>query len=178
MKFDKVTLTSKGKELAFLLRHDTKAFENGKIEEDGWREVDELIDRGFTKDLLDEIVSTDNKQRYEYNKDGTRIRARQGHSIPVDVGLKEVTPPDILYHGTANRFLDSIREKGLIPGSRLYVHLSSDEETAIKVGSRHGKPFVIKVDAAKMVADGHVVYQSNNGVWLTKQVPIEYLINL
>ena len=178
MKKDENILTRKGKELAFLLRHDADAFEQGKIDERGWREVDEIIGLGFTQDLLDDIVSTNNKQRYEYNEDGTKIRARQGHSIPVDVGLKEVTPPDVLYHGTATRFLDSIMENGLIPGNRLYVHLSSDEETAAKVGSRHGKPFVIEVDAAKMVADGHVIYQSNNGVWLTKQVPSDYFINL
>ena len=105
------------------------------------------------------------------------IRARQGHSINVDVNLSEMTPPDVLYHGTATRFLESIYANGLNAGNRLYVHLSPDEATAINVGSRHGKPFVIKIDCHKMLADGCKFYLSNNGVWLTKQVLPKYFIN-
>jgi putative RNA 2'-phosphotransferase len=126
--------------------------------------------------LLDDIVKTNNKQRYEYNEDETLIRARQGHSIKVDVNLSESTPPDILYHGTATRFLDSILEKGIVKGNRLYVHLSKDEETATTVGARHGKPYVLKIDAKKMYEDGIKFYLSNNNVWLTDFVDAKYII--
>ena len=148
----------------------------GKIDEHGWRMVEELEDMGLSRELLDVIVATNNKQRYEYSPDGKKIRARQGHSINVDVELAETTPPDVLYHGTATRFLESIYAEGLVPGNRLYVHLSADEATAIKVGSRHGAPSVIKIDCRKMIADGYKFYLSNNGVWLTKQVLPEYFI--
>lgn len=166
----------KGKHLAFLLRHDKEAFEDGKIDKHGWRQVSELAKLGYERSLLNEIVTTNNKQRYEYSLDGRKIRARQGHSIPVDVELKEATPPDILYHGTATKFLESIYKNGILPGTRLYVHLSSDEETAIIVGSRHGKPFVIKIDWQKMLADGCKFHLSNNGVWLTERVLPEYFL--
>ena len=171
-------LINKGKHLAFLLRHDKNAFNAGLIDNNGWRSVSELIkEHGYTKQLLDEITDTNNKKRYEFNTDKSKIRARQGHSIPVDVELKEVIPPDVLYHGTATRFLDSIFKKGLVKGDRLHVHLSGDEETAVKVGSRHGSPYVLKVDAKKMCEDGYKFYLSNNDVWLTDSVPSEYLIN-
>ena len=134
-------ITRKGKHLAFLLRHDKEAFEDGRINEHGWRQVSELAKLGYSRSILDEIVATNNKQRFEYSPDKRKIRARQGHSIPVDVELKEATPPDILYHGTATKFLESIYKNGILPGTRLYVHLSPDEETAINVGSKHGKPF-------------------------------------
>lgn len=170
-------IISKGKWLAKLLRHDKEALRLGKIDEHGWRKVEELEEMGLSRELLDEIVSTNSKQRYEYSSDGKKIRARQGHSINVDVELAETIPPDVLYHGTATRFLESIYAKGLVPGNRLYVHLSADEATAIKVGSRHGTPFVIKIDCRQMLADGCKFYLSNNGVWLTKQVLPKYFIN-
>jgi putative RNA 2'-phosphotransferase len=166
-----------GKQLSFLLRHDSEAFSNGLIDKHGWRKVSELVkDHKYTKDLLDDIVKTNNKQRYEYNEDETLIRARQGHSIKVDVNLSESTPPDILYHGTATRFLDSILEKGIVKGNRLYVHLSKDDETATTVGARHGKPYVLKIDAKKMYEDGIKFYLSNNNVWLTDFVDVKYII--
>ena len=171
----KNNIKEKGKTLSYLLRHDNEAYDSGLIDCNGWRCVSELTGLGFTQDELDEIVETNNKQRFEYNADKTRLRARQGHSIPVDVGLKETIPPDVLYHGTATRFIDSIKEKGLIPRSRLYVHLSADYGTAANVGSRHGKPYVIAVDCKRMVKDGFKFYLSNNGVWLTNNVPVEYL---
>ena len=167
----------KGKRLAFLLRHDVEAFEQGKIDLHGWRKIEELAKLGFSREILDEIVATNNKQRYEYSSDGKMIRARQGHSINVDVNLSETTPPDVLYHGTATRFLESIYANGLNAGNRLYVHLSPDEATAINVGARHGKPFVIKIDCHKMLADCYKFYLSNNCVWLTKQVLPKYFIN-
>ena len=169
-------IVKKGKWLAKLLRHDKEALRLGKIDEHGWRMVEELEDMGLSRELLDVIVATNNKQRYEYSPDGKKIRARQGHSINVDVELTETTPPDVLYHGTATRFMESIYAEGLVPGNRLYVHLSADEATAIKVGSRHGAPSVIKIDCRKMIADGHKFYLSNNGVWLTKLVLPEYFI--
>lgn len=169
-------LVNKGKYLAQLLRHDKEAFEQGKIDKHGWRQVQEILTLGYTQELLDEIVETNNKKRFEYNEDKTLIRARQGHSIDVDVDLKEMVPPEILYHGTAKHFLPSIFSKGLIPGNRLHVHLSVDEDTATKVGSRHGEPFVIPVDTKRMYEDGYKFYKSNNGVWLTNHVPTDYFV--
>ena len=162
--------------MAFLLRHDKEAFEDGRINEHGWRQVSELAKLGYSRSILDEIVATNNKQRFEYSPDKRKIRARQGHSIPVDVELKEATPPDILYHGTATKFLESIYKNGILPGTRLYVHLSPDEETAINVGSRHGKPSVIKIDCQKMLDDDCKFFLSNNGVWLTESVNPEYFV--
>ena len=150
------------------------------MDEHGWANVDELIagiakTQSFDMAMLEEIVATDNKQRYSFNEDHTLIRANQGHSIPVDVELKEINPPEILYHGTGEKYVASIDEQGLIPKSRLYVHLSKDEETAVNVGKRHGKPVVYKVHSGDMHRDGYVFYQSVNGVWLTKSVPVKYL---
>ncbi len=124
--------------------------------------------------MLEEIVATDEKQRYSFNENKTLIRANQGHSISVDVELEQVLPPKHLYHGTGEKYVASIEEQGLIPKTRLYVHLSPDFNTAEKVGSRHGKPVVYRISAEKMAKDGYVFYKSSNGVWLTKEVPIQY----
>ena len=164
----------KGKRLAFLLRHD----EEYEFDEHGWREVSDLIaNHGYTMELLDEIVETNNKKRYEYSEDKTKIRARQGHSINVDVELKETTPPGILYHGTAETTVPAIMKEGIKKGSRLHVHLSQTEETAVNVGKRHGKPAVLRIDAKKMSKDGIKFYLSNNGVWLTDFVSLKYIID-
>lgn len=172
----KEVLISKGKQLSYILRHDIDSFNKGLIDSAGWMSVATLTyDFDFSPNLIEEIVETNNKQRYEYNEDHTKIRARQGHSIPVDVELKEMTPPDVLYHGTASRFVESILKDGLKPMTRLYVHLSSDMKTAIDVGSRHGKPVVFSIDAKQMYDDGIKFYLSNNGVWLTKYVDVKYL---
>ena len=125
---------------------------------------------------LEEIVETNDKKRYEFSDDKKKIRARQGHSIEVDVELEEKTPPDILYHGTATKFLESIYKNGINSGNRLYVHLSNDEDTAKKVGSRHGTPYVLKIDANRMFNDGNKFYLSNNDVWLTKFIDKKYII--
>lgn len=176
---DNKEVINKGKHLAFLLRHDKDAFDNGVIDKHGWREIKELVkNQGYTKELIDEIVNTNNKQRYEYNDSKTKIRARQGHSINVDVELTEATPPPILYHGTSTKFLESIYKQGIVKGGRLYVHLSKDEETALKVGSRHGKPFVLAINAEQMTNDGIKFYLSNNGVWLTDYVDSKYIIKV
>lgn len=162
----------KSRQLAFLLRHDVEYV----FDEHGWRDVENLIlHHGFTMPLLENIVVTNNKQRYEFNDDHTKIRARQGHSIKVDVELPIVTPPDVLYHGTSTDSVSDIMSEGLKPGTRLHVHLSADVDTAIKVGRRHGIPSVLKVDTKAMTTDGITFYLSNNGVWLTEYVNPVYI---
>jgi len=132
----------------------------------------------FTLNDLYDIVNSDEKGRYSFNKVKTMIRANQGHSTnQVDITFKEVIPPDILYHGTATRFLNDIDREGLKPMSRQYVHLSKDIETATKVGIRHGKLYIINIDAKKMYEDGYKFYLSENGVYLTKTVPTKYFLN-
>jgi putative RNA 2'-phosphotransferase len=165
--------------LALVLRHRPQ--EAGiSLDEHGWADVGELVEgisakREFSLQMLEEIVATDSKKRYSFNEDHTRIRANQGHSIQVDIGLEEADPPAVLYHGTADRYMDSIESEGLVPKGRLYVHLSSDFETAFRVGSRHGSPVVLRVDAEAMSEDGAKFFLSDNGVWLTKTVRPEYL---
>lgn len=173
-------LIERGKHLAFLLRHDEEAFNNGLIDEHGWRKVSELIkNHRYTKDMLDEIVETNNKRRYEYDEHKTRIRARQGHSIPVDVELTEVTECGILWHGTSTRFVNNIIREGLKPQTRIHVHLSKDEETAINVGKRHGGGLcIIKIDAPQMLKDGVKIWISNNGVYLTDYVDRKYFLSV
>lgn len=166
--------------ISLVLRHKPEAA-GICLDEHGWADVDELLkginDTGRTidMDILEEIVRTDNKQRYSFNEDKTLIRANQGHSIPVDVELEEKKPPQYLFHGTAERFLDAVMTEGLKPMSRLYVHLSKDKETAVKVGKRHGKPVVLKIRAEEMYNDGSKFYLSANGVWLTKAVDRKYI---
>lgn len=172
-------LDSLSRFLSFILRHKPESI-GIALDEHGWANVEELlagineqhfIDMG----MLEEIVATDNKQRYSFNEDKTLIRANQGHSIPVDVELEKKEPPEYLWHGTGEKYVACIKEQGLLPKSRLYVHLSMDYETAVKVGSRHGKPVIFKIPAKKMAAAGHAFYRAVNGVWLTKEVPSEYL---
>lgn len=149
------------------------------LDEAGWVEIDELIaacaahNFRFTRAELDHVVAANDKKRFAV--DGTRIRASQGHSIEVDLGLPPATPPPYLYHGTVDRFLDAIRTEGLRPMNRHAVHLSPDRETATRVGARRGRPVVLPVDAAAMHRDGHTFHVSANGVWLTEAVPPRYL---
>lgn len=165
--------------ISLILRH--KPEEIGiSLDEHGWAKVDELIEGiskryDFNMDMLEEIVRTDSKKRYSFNEDKTLIRANQGHSIKVDVELKEVKPPKILYHGTGEKYVQSIEKQGLIPKSRLYVHLSQDEQTAVSVGKRHGRPIVYIIQSEKMYNAGYKFYLSENGVWLTKEVPFVYI---
>ncbi len=173
---------STSKFISLILRHRPEVI-GITLDEHGWANVDELltgINRTRPLDMagLEEIVRTDEKQRYSFNADRTKIRANQGHSVPVDVELQPVTPPALLYHGTGEKFVPSIEARGLIPKTRLYVHLSGDYDTARKVGARHGSPRVYQINAARMSADGYVFYRSVNGVWLTKQVPSQYLIRM
>lgn len=174
-----MSLKETSKFLSLILRHKPEAI-GITLDEHGWANVDELI-AGIAKTqpidmaMLEQIVAEDEKQRYSFNEDKTFIRANQGHSIPVDVELEEKEPPEILYHGTGAKYVSSIDEQGLMPKSRLYVHLSSDEDTAKKVGQRHGKPVIYVVKSGKMFCDGYKFYKSVNGVWLTKEVPLSYL---
>ena len=172
------------KYISLILRHKPETI-GISLDEHGWADVQELIDginASFSdrldKEWLEEIVRTDEKQRYSFNEDHTLIRANQGHSIPVDVELEEKNPPALLYHGTGEKYVSAIDEQGLIPKSRLYVHLSADVPTAKKVGSRHGKPVIYTIDCAKMTAEGYKFYLSANKVWLTKTVPAKYLSKL
>lgn len=170
----KNNLISKGKQLSYLLRHDTEY----QFDKHGWRDVKDLIkNHHYSLEELEEIVTTNDKQRYEFNESKTKIRARQGHSIDVDVELTETVPPPILFHGTATRFLQSIYKNGINKGSRKFVHLSQDENTAVKVGKRHGNPYVIQINAQKMAEDGVKFYLSNNNVWLTEFVDVQYFLN-
>ncbi|MEU1939156.1 RNA 2'-phosphotransferase [Streptomyces coeruleorubidus] len=149
------------------------------LDEAGWVEIDTLIAEAathgfpFTRAELDHVVATNDKRRFAV--EGTRIRASQGHSVEVDLGLPTETPPAYLYHGTVARNLDAIRAEGLRPMNRHAVHLSPDRETATRVGARRGRPVVLTVDAAAMHRDGHVFQVSANGVWLTQAVPARYL---
>lgn len=149
------------------------------LDEGGWIEMDVLIAAAaahgfrFTREELDHVVAVNDKKRFAV--EGSRIRASQGHSIDVDLGLPPATPPAHLYHGTVARNLDAIRAEGLRPMNRHDVHLSADRETAERVGARRGRPVVLPVDAAAMHHDGHVFHVSANGVWLTQAVPPRYL---
>lgn len=124
--------------------------------------------------ILEEIVATDDKQRYSFNENKTKIRANQGHSIEVDVELEEIAPPQFLWHGTGEKYVEKIKTEGIKAITRLYVHLSPDYEVAADVGRRHGQLCVFKISAGKMHEDGYKFYKSVNNVWLTKYVPIEY----
>lgn len=166
--------------LSLVLRHKPQVL-GLNLDEHGWCSVEQLIKkmnengRKIDRALLESIVREDNKQRYSFNEDGTCIRANQGHSVRVDLELKSVKPPKVLYHGTVKRFLDSILKTGIQKGNRQHVHLSGDIDTATNVGSRRGKPVIIEVDSQRMYNDGFEFYISENKVWLTYQVPVEYI---
>lgn len=173
-------LNNISKYMSLILRHKPDVI-GIELDEHGWANVNDLIsgiekdNHGFNFELLEEIVRSDSKQRYSFNDDKTLIRANQGHSIPVDVELKEKEPPEYLYHGTGEKYVKSINQDGLIPKSRLYVHLSKDIKTAENVGKRHGKEVVYRINSGQMYRDGYKFYLSENGIWLTKEVPIKYL---
>jgi putative RNA 2'-phosphotransferase len=177
---DPVRLVKVSKYLARHLRHDPVRL-GIEMDEAGWVEVDELLAacnaRGFrlTRAELDEVVRRNDKRRYAYDTTGRRIRARQGHSLPVDLGLPPTEPPPVLFHGTSAASVPGILSTGLRRMNRVSVHLSADEATARRVGARHGRPVVLTVDAAAMVRAGHVFTVSENGVWLVEAVPPSYL---
>lgn len=167
--------------LSMILRHHPEVI-GIELDSHGWADIDRLIEgvnrsgKYIDRDLLEKIVAEDKKQRYSISPDKKCVRANQGHSVHVDVELSEERPPDILYHGPAEKYVDSIEKKGLLPRGRLYVHLSRDRETAISVGRRHGSPIVYRIDSQRMYLDGISFYRSENDVWLVKYVPFEYMI--
>lgn len=166
--------------LSLVLRHEPERA-GLKLDSAGWVGVDDLLagcaQTGMPIDRarLEEIVRESDKKRFAFNADGTRIRANQGHSVEVELDYATRTPPGILYHGTASRFLDSIRKHGLLRGERHHVHLSADVETATKVGARRGRAVVLAVAAGAMHAAGHRFFLSDNGVWLVDAAPAAYL---
>ncbi|MEV6828061.1 RNA 2'-phosphotransferase [Amycolatopsis sp. NPDC051102] len=163
------------KRLSRHLRHDPAAL-GLTLSPDGWAPVDKLVRAlSITRAELDEVVEKNNKRRFAFDETGTRIRASQGHSVPIDLGLPDATPPDVLYHGTVSSSLDAIFHEGLRPMNRHAVHLSATPETARTVGARRGKPVILRIDAATMAANGHAFQLSANGVWLTASVPPPYL---
>lgn len=171
------TLTSASKLMSLVLRHQPEKL-GLSLDKQGWVSIAELANASagqLTQDLIREVATTSSKQRFAISNDGHFVRANQGHSIDVDLGLVPIIPPAVLFHGTANSNLASIKESGLKPGSRQHVHLSQDKTTAISVGSRHGKPVVLKVAAGEMHQTGFIFYQSDNSVWLTTSVPWAFL---
>lgn len=166
--------------LSYILRHSPESI-GLSLDEQGWGEISQLIllaqKKGtqLTLELINDVVKTNDKKRFAISENGLFIRAVQGHSLKTTVDYQAITPPKILYHGTATRFIDSIFNQGLIPNGRQYVHLSQDYKTAVNVGNRHGKAVVLIVDSEKMFSEGFEFYQTDNGVWLTLSVPVKYL---
>jgi putative RNA 2'-phosphotransferase len=177
---DKTELTSISKFLSLVLRHEPDRI-GLTVDPAGWASVDELLRKAgaagkcITRELLQQVVDTSDKKRFALSEDGIRIRANQGHSIAVELGLVPTAPPDVLYHGTATRFLESILRSGLDKRARHHVHLTADLDVARKVGQRYGTVVLLDVDAKRMRSDGHAFFRSDNGVWLTDAVPARYL---
>lgn len=166
--------------LSLVLRHEPTKI-GITLDSAGWVGVDELIaacnkhGKRITTEQLDFVVENNDKKRFAFNEDKTRIRANQGHSVEVELEYQPTTPPPILYHGTASRFLNSINEQGLVKGNRHHVHLSENIKTARAVGERHGKAVILVVHSEQMQQDGYQFFLSANGVWLTDHVPMKYI---
>ncbi|MEM6257463.1 MAG: RNA 2'-phosphotransferase [Planctomycetota bacterium] len=174
-------IKSVSKSMSYVLRHKPDAI-GITLDPNGWVVVDNLLaafqrdGKRYTREVIDRAVAENDKQRFEFSEDGTRIRARQGHSVNVDLGYEPAVPPDALFHGTATRNLDSVREKGLLKMNRHHVHLSTSKETMLAVAQRHGKPVILEVDAKRMHADGFEFFVTQNDVWLVDSVPPKYLL--
>jgi len=168
------------KYLSFVLRHRPDDL-SIQLSSDGWANVEEMISamnsqgKVVTIDDLYQIVAQDEKQRYSFNSDKSQIRANQGHSIEIDLKLQPIIPPEYLYHGTAEKNIDSIREQGLLKRERHHVHLSENENTAKQVGARYGRPVILVIFAQLMNFDGHLFFRSDNNVWLTDEVPPQFI---
>ena len=166
--------------LSLVLRHKPE-YIGLTLDAQGWADIGELVEKAsasgvqLTRELIAEVAATSDKQRFALDPAGMRIRANQGHSIAVDLGLAPAEPPAVLFHGTAEKWLRLIRAEGLKRGRRQHVHLSPNETTAMKVGRRHGHPVVLRIAAARMAARGHAFFLSTNGVWLTDCVPREFI---
>jgi putative RNA 2'-phosphotransferase len=176
----KPDLVRTSKFLSLVLRHRPQRI-GLQLDPNGWADVDELIERAVSagipldRALLKQVVEQNDKQRFALSDDGTRIRANQGHSIPIELDLPAVAPPEDLFHGTAAQFLPSIERQGLLRGRRQHVHLSPDESTAVAVGRRHGTPVVLHIRSGAMHRAGLLFYRSENNVWLTPHVPVDYI---
>lgn len=173
---------SLSKFLSLVLRHKPETI-GIELDSNGWADLQDFIEKANAKrpaspiteqDILD-VVADNDKKRYVLSEDGTKIKAAQGHSISVDLNLKKEVPPFMLYHGTVEKFLPLIKKDGLLKMNRNHVHLSKDEATAINVGGRRGQPIVLKIAARHMHNEGHAFYLSENGVWLTDNVPVRYI---
>lgn len=170
----------KSKFLSLILRHRPEII-GLALDDNGWASVEELLSKAprghisLSFEELKEVVDNNDKKRFAFSDDFRKIRANQGHSLTVDLKLEEKTPPGLLYHGTAVQNLDSIKGQGLIKGQRHHVHLSADKETALKVGGRHGKPVILTISAMNMYQSGIKFYQSENGVWLTDNVAVQFI---
>jgi putative RNA 2'-phosphotransferase len=179
-KMNEKETTRISKFLSLVLRHQPQLI-GITLDEQGWVSVDELLQqahkhgKSITLEMLNHVVEANTKKRFAFSDDKRQIRASQGHSVAVELGYKPQVPPDVLYHGTGSQSVESILKTGLERRSRQHVHLSADVDTAIKVGSRHGKPVVLSVLAGDMNRKGYVFYISANGVWLTDDVPVEFL---
>lgn len=167
--------------LSYALRHEPHAI-GIQLDSNGWANIDELIQgaqkngRILDRNSIQKVVDTNEKKRFSISDDGQCIRAVQGHSTPaVILQHTEKEPPEFLYHGTAIRFMNSINEKGLVPGLRHHVHLSQDEQAATEVGKRYGKPAVLKIEALQMHQQGFKFFQADNGVWLVDYIPIHFI---
>lgn len=175
-----MSLKKYSKFLSYLLRHRPGELDL-EMDRAGWVEVDELLeglrgrDSEWSRELLERVVHDNDKQRFEFDASGERIRARQGHSVDVDLGYVAVEPPEHLYHGTHPQALDAILAEGLLPMDRHHVHLSPDVATATQVGSRRGRPIILRVEAGAMSERGHEFYRTGNEVWLVDEVPPEFL---
>jgi len=173
-------ITHISKFLSLVLRHQPETI-GIQLDQSGWTDIDELIEKAnsygvkFDREILNHIVATNSKKRFAFNNTFDKIRASQGHSVEIELGYTNQKPPEILFHGTGEKSVQSILDTGLEKRNRQHVHLSSDFDTAVKVGQRHGKPFVFKVLAERMYNDKFQFFISDNGVWLTDHVPTNYL---
>ena len=179
MSYNEKEMKKMGKYVSMLLRHHPEEADV-ILDEHGWTDVEDLIRKvapkyPLTEELLHQMAFGPDKQRYEFSEDWKRIRAVHGHSVKVDLGYEETEPPAILYHGTAEKYRESIETQGLIRKTRQYVHLSERIEQAREVGRRHGKLVLYKVRSGEMYQNGMKLYRSVSGVWLTDAVPPEYL---
>lgn len=172
-----------GRFISMVLRHHPEQI-GIALDREGWADTQALLDgitasgRSIDMETLERIVRENNKQRYSFNEDKSKIRANQGHTVHVDIKMEILDPPDRLYHGTATRFLDSIKRDGIKRMKRIYVHLSKDVETAVNVGRRHGKPVVLVIDTKAMREDGYLFRITANGVWQSEDIPWRYVIKV
>ena len=173
-------LTTISKFMSLVLRHQPEHI-GLSLDGAGWAGIDDLLGRAalagrvISRDQLNEVVATSDKRRFALSDDGLRIRANQGHSIDVDLGLESLPPPEVLFHGTASRFVESVLRTGLERRSRRHVHLTEDVAIGEAVGRRYGRPVILRIDAGAMAAQGHVFFRSANDVWLVEAVPPQFI---